>query len=157
VRLPSNVKATSVLGLRIAPDNIRAALLVQTRSGNELFLAEVNYLQGVSFGPAIPITSAGIENPTAVSWYAPDSLAVLDGSELRAVPLTQVSPTGGQVPLIENVPAGTNSITTSGGAVAVSTSSGAIYTLGPEGSWPPVWPTKGSPVGALGVAPAYPG
>jgi hypothetical protein len=146
----TSASAPTVLTMRIAPDNVRAALLVHTpgSSGHQLFLAAVSYTStGVSLGLPDPIGTVGtneLSDPTAVNWYTPYYLAVLDGSELYQVPLT-----GGQAQPLGPVPSETNSISTNGAAVAVGTSAGKVsYTSGQDGSW-------SRPVD--GAFPAYPG
>jgi hypothetical protein len=142
----TSAAAPAVLALRIAPDNVRAALLVRMpgNSGNQVFLAAVSYTRtGVSIGPPDPIGNGGLSDPKAVNWYTPYYLVVLDGSELYEVPLT-----GGPATPILPVPRGTNSISTNGAAIAVGTTAGLVYTSGQDGSWPGL---------ARGAFPAYPG
>ncbi len=120
---PSNVQNAQVLALRIAPDGVRAAFLVHTPTGNEMLLAAVTYPTGsANFGSGRPV-GTDLSNPTAISWYKPDDLIALDGSELYEVPLT-----GFLSQPLTSVPAGTVAISAAGSnALAVRTSAGGLY------------------------------
>jgi len=141
-------KAPRILALRMAPDGVRAAFLVQTgRNTTRLVLAAVSY-QGrrAHFGEAV---DAGPEDPIAVAWYNPYELLVLTASGIREVPMT-----GAAGQLVGSVPADAVSIATDGHTVAVGTTSpagqGQIYTSGNLG-------TSWSLAAETGSLPAYPG
>ena len=148
VDAPTNVKFAQVLALRMAPDGVRAALLVHTSTGNEMLLAAVTYGTGsVTFGSGRPV-GTDVQNPTSISWYKPDDLVALSGSNLFEVPLT-----GGPSSQLTYLPTGTVAIAAVGsGALAVRTNAGQLYTsTTPGGGWTPI-------KGALAQAgPVYPG
>lgn len=145
---PTNVPNAQVLALRMAPDGVRAALLVHTTTGNEMLLAAVTYATGsVTFGSGRPV-GTDVQNPTSISWFKPDDLVALSGSNLVEVPLT-----GGPSSQLTYLPTGTVAIAAAGsGPLAVRTNTGQLYTsTTPGGGWTPV-------KGALAqVGPVYPG
>jgi hypothetical protein len=143
-----------VLALRMAPDSVRAAVLVQDKaSGNQVLLAAVSDQNGsLSFGRAVPVGGSSFRNPTALSWYNPYFLLVLNGSELLQVPLT-----GGAAQELGPVPATSavvTSIATNGSTLAVGTSANQVWiSPEPDTTWQLVGPRKS----AYGLLPAYPG
>ena len=149
---PANVPANGrsgpdVVSLRMAPDGVRAALLVRTGASTRLMLAAVSYQGGTaSFSPAV---DAGPADPTALAWYTPYDLLVLTASGIMEVPMT-----GDAGQLVGSVPAGAVSIATDGSMVAVSAAVGGdqseIYTSTNLG-------TSWSPNPKAGSLPAYPG
>lgn len=113
----------SLLALRMAPDGVRAALLVKTRSGNHIVLAAATSQPGqVTLGPAVAVEN-GLANPVAISWYSPYDLMVLAGGQVWEVPLT-----GGSGQSLGSTPADADSLSTNGNTVAVGTSGGQYYT-----------------------------
>jgi hypothetical protein len=135
VDAPTNVPNAQVLALRMAPDGVRAALLMHTSTGNEMLLAAVTYSTGsVAFGSGRPV-GTDVQNPTSISWYKPDDLVALSGSNMFEVPLT-----GGQSQQLTYVPTGTVAIAAAGsGALAVRTNTGQLYTsTTPGGGWAPI-------------------
>jgi hypothetical protein len=128
---PDGQPATSVLALRMAPDGIRAALLVKTATGNRVELAAFTSQAGaVSLGPAVAV-GTGLPDPVAVSWYNPYDLVVLTAAGIWEVPLT-----GGAGQLLGPAPAGAVSLTADGSTLVVGTSSGKILTSSTDGnSW----------------------
>lgn len=154
VSVPSLAAGSRVLALRIAADDVRAAMLVQAPSGtqmvNQLFLAAVRYTaKGISLGSTVPSDSTvpigtDLADPTAISWYGQYYLVAIDGPEMYQVPLT-----GGQSQPLEPVPAGAVSISSDGMEFAVATTDGKVWVSpGPEAGWP--WSAQGTAV-------AYPG
>jgi Lipoprotein LpqB beta-propeller domain/Sporulation and spore germination len=116
-------KGPRVLALRMAPDGIRAAFLVQTATGNRLLLAAVRTIRGVvSFGPAVSV-GTGLPNARSVSWYNAYNLVVLAGSEVYEVPLT--GGPGQQRPL-GAAPDRAQSITTNGTVLVAGTAGGDV-------------------------------
>jgi hypothetical protein len=118
-----------ILALRMAPDGVRATLLVQTKSGNnELLLAAVRFDNAdVSFGQAVSLGS-GRPDPIAVSWWDPYHIAVLAGGAIFAVPLTGAAglqPGGSPQPLA-TAPQGAQTLTTDGPELVVGTADGQI-------------------------------
>jgi hypothetical protein len=162
VGLPDGIgRSPSVLALKVAPDSTRVALLVHTATGNHLDLAAVTYASspggGVSFGPPNPIDPIGpggtseLANPTALTWYSPDILAVVDAVDVppKAPPeppeLYEVPLTGGQAQEIGALPDGTNAITSNGSSIVLGTTAGRILSVSTQngsyhsinhGTWP---------------------
>ncbi len=93
---------SQILALRMAPDGVRAAILLHPRSGNnKLLLAAAQFDHGsVSFGPPVSIGAgsesgaggagpASAANPIAISWLDAYHLAVLtDKGVIFDLPLT---------------------------------------------------------------------
>jgi hypothetical protein len=105
-----------ILALRMAPDAVRAALLIKTKAGAILVLAAVQDDHGqLSLGTSVDV-GTGLPQPTAMSWYNPYDLVVLDASGIAEVPLT-----GGVGQLIGPAPPGAVSLTTNGKTLAVGT------------------------------------
>jgi hypothetical protein len=141
--LPRDGKSgPSVLSMQMAPDGVRAALLVKESGGNRLLLAavvfrgpgrkvvndngrpKVDSVKGsVSLGAAVPAWP-GLTRPIALSWYNPYELVVLTRTGVWQVPLT-----GGAGRLLGNAPAGAMSLATNGAALAVGTSDHGRYGL----------------------------
>ncbi len=112
-----------IVSLQMAPDGVRAALLIKTRAGNRVMLAAVYNdasQHKVSLGTAVPAW-AGLKDPTALSWYSAYSLVVLTSTGIWQVPLT-----GGAGRLLGNAPPGAVSLGTDGQTLVVGTRQGAI-------------------------------
>ncbi len=145
---PSGAK---ILALRMAPDSVRAAVLVHTKSGNRLLLAAVRFSGGaVSFG--LPVTvGTGADDPVAVSWSDPYHLVVLAGGAVFELPLTggPGQQPGGSPQSLGTAPSGAVTLTTDGSELVIGTSDGQIFassTASP--GWFPV---------TTGANPVYPG
>jgi hypothetical protein len=140
---PDGKSGVNILSLQMAPDGIRAALLVKTPHGRRVLLAAVidNVTQHtVSLGTAVPVWT-GLPGPTALSWYSPYDLVVLTSTGIWQVPLT-----GGAGRLLGTVPAGAESLASDGVTLVVG-AEGAVYRSSNEAnSWKKV---------ALGALPAY--
>jgi hypothetical protein len=129
--LPSDGKSGGrIISLQMAPDGVRAALLVKTSLGNRVLLAAVtdNVKEGqVSLDAAVPAWT-GLPGPTALSWYSPYDLMVLTKAGIWQVPLT-----GGAGRLLGRTPAGAVSLASDGVTLVVGTEGaegalGAVYT-----------------------------
>jgi hypothetical protein len=105
-----------IVAMRMAPDNVRAVLLVHTKAGNKLLLAAVRFdASDVSFGQQVTI-GTGVAEPTAVSWLDAYHVAVLAGGAIFSVPLTGgagLQPGGSPQPL-GTAPPGAQTLTTDG-------------------------------------------
>jgi hypothetical protein len=136
VGLPSTaaigVPISRILELRMAPDGVRAALLIQTSAGktavNRLILAAVTEDDNAeSFGPAIA-AGPGLA-PISVSWYNAYNLVVLAKDQVSEVPLTGAAGT-----VLGPAPAGAQSLTTNGKELVVGASRRLIWTSLTSGS-----------------------
>lgn len=143
-----------IQALAMAPDGVRAAVLVHTpKSGNKLLLTAVHFDHGAgAFGQPVSIGIGGAD-PTAISWLDAFHLAVLAGGAgaIFEVPLiggAGLQP-GGSLPSIGSTPAGAQTMTTDGSELVVGTVDGSIYALSPASpGWIPV---------TTGSDPVYPG
>jgi hypothetical protein len=148
VNLSASQPGGQILALRLAPDAVRAALLVQTSAGNELLLEAVRVRGGTaSFGQPVTV-GAGLADPVAISWYDAYHLAALAAGAIYGVPLTGGA---GQQPgaapyLFSTAPQDADSLTTDGSEFVVATTAGQV--------WAGV--SSLSPVTA-GADPTYPG
>ena len=149
VSTPSDLapgRQTVILALRMAPDAVRAALLIRTgaRAETHLVLAAVEEKNNqLSLGTPVNV-GTGLSGPEAMSWYNPYDLVVLDKSGIAEVPLT-----GGVGQQIELAPSGADSISTDGIEIAVGTGSNEIQTSSSLGApWSPAH---------AGSLPTYPG
>jgi hypothetical protein len=145
-----------VLALQMAPDAVRAALLISTpTAGNRLLLAAVHVRSGsAAFGQPVAVGTTGLTDPQAISWYDGYHLAVLATAGITEgiyeVPLTTGA---GQQPapqLISTLPsAQTLTMSTDGTELVVGTAQG-VYAeaVTAPGSWTFV---------ANGADPVYPG
>jgi hypothetical protein len=139
-----------ILALQMAPDKVRAALLVSTPSApNRLLLAAVHFQGGSAMlGQPVTVGTTGLTDPQAISWYDPYHLAVLAGGGIYEVPLTTGA--GQQTPpLLSLAQPGALTLTTDGHELVVGTEQG-IYAeaVSSPGSWSLV---------ANGTDPVYPG
>jgi hypothetical protein len=140
-----------ILALRMAPDAVRAALLVRTSAGNRLVLAAVRLRSGfASLGQPVTV-GAGLTDPLAISWYDPFHLAVLAGGGIYDVPLTGGAgqQLGAAPYLFSTAPQGANSLTTDGSEFVVGTSGGQVWAGSVSA---PNWSEEGT-----GADPVYPG
>jgi hypothetical protein len=156
VNLPTSLPAGSrVLTLRMAPDAVRAALLVRTGTRTQLYVSAVRIGDnGISFGQAIPVgTDLASKGPSAVSamtWYNPYFLLAVSGSQIYQVPLTggplangqsQPLPTATLPPNVQTLAAAGS---LAGPELVVGTASGTVDTSSaPYFSWTPI-PGKAS-------------
>jgi len=156
VRSPGNLppdgkSGPNILSMQMAPDGVRAALLVKSSDGNRVLLTAVVFsvngpkagngkgrpedgAEGtagnadgsslsVSLGAAVQAWP-GLSRPTALSWYNSYELVVLTRNAIWQVPLT-----GAAGRLLGNAPAGAMSLATNGAALAVGTSDHGQYGL----------------------------
>src|SRR5215469_8987068 len=126
---PTGIKpGNQILALRMAPDSVRAALLVQTRTGNKLVLVAARFGHDiVGFGPPASVGSLPDgADPIAISWLDAFHLAALaDSGGIFSVPLTGgagLQP-GGLPQEFGPAPGGAQTLTTDGSELVV----GALY------------------------------
>jgi len=146
-----------VTQFRVAPDGVRAAMIVRgtfdNKPGSQVQLAAVTH-SGPSASVGLPVTiGSAITDPVSLSWYGADDVIVLNGSssgsQLYEVPLnggqpTPIATTGGKaVSVTATSPAG------SAPQIALGLSDGKILTSANLGAF--------EPAGATGLAPVYPG
>jgi Lipoprotein LpqB beta-propeller domain/Sporulation and spore germination len=148
-----------ILALRMAPDAVRAALLVKTSNGTktetELLLAAVRLHAGhAALGQPVTVSTEGVTNPLAISWYDTYHLAVLAGNgQIYDVPLlTDVTgqQPGATPPVFFAGPSGTPlTLTTEGTELIVGTNQGELWARSASAL---AWSLVGS-----GADPIYPG
>jgi Lipoprotein LpqB beta-propeller domain/Sporulation and spore germination len=155
VALPPNLVASGqpapkIIALRMAPDGVRAALLISPaahgrgKRDDRLVLAAVQETGNqLSLGSAIP-AGTGLQDPMAMSWFTPYDLLVLDQSGIAEVPLA-----GGAAQRLGSVPPGAESLATNGATIVVGTSNYQILTSSNMAT------TWSKPV--AGAIPIYPG
>ena len=153
---PQNSK---ILGLSIAPDGVRVAVIVGTSARSEVELAAIdsgkpgsgssaNPFQRTSIGPPVQL-GPNVVNPIALTWYDADDLLVLDGAgdqtSLWVVPVD-----GQPATELPGVLPGAISITANGARNALvvgMTQNRMEVSAGPEGPW--------QPLGNGGQSPAF--
>jgi hypothetical protein len=144
--------ADNLTDFQVAPDGVRAAMIVTTPSGTQVQLAAITH-SGPSAWAGQPVTlGAGIADPEALSWYGTDNVIVMSGGaaggQLDEVPLN-----GGQPTAIAAAPGAVSMTATSpgqiGSSVALGLSGGQIMFSAGLGAF--------QPTHAVGRAPAYPG
>ena len=142
-----------LVGFQMAPDGLRAAMLVQTGMHRQLYVAAMRIAQnGISLGSAFPVgTDLPDLGPSAFSWAGAYYLLAVDGTDLYQVPLI-----GSSVPVSSSVPAGVVAMSAAGSQtetpieLAVGTSTGQLLTSTyPYNTW--------TYAGQSGSAPSFPG
>jgi hypothetical protein len=129
-----------VLSIRVAPDGVRVAMLVQTGAGSpggaqsQVVMAAVSHPgSDYQLGPTVAV-GPSLDDAAALSWLDPDHLVVLAHSLLYSVPVS-----GGAPAVIEAAPPGATSVSATGpGRIAVA-GSGQIWTsTGPQQALVPI-------------------
>ncbi len=161
--VPVNVSALTdtlhggqILALRMAPDAVRAALLVHTSTGNKLLLAAVRLHAGTAaLGQPVAVGTEGLTSLQAISWYDAYHLAVLASGGIYDVPLL----TGGalQQPeaapsLLVSAPGGAETLTTDGSELVVGADQNGQNVVLVGSVSAPTWSQV-----ADGTDPIYPG
>lgn len=130
-----------VISMQVAPDNVRAVMIVRSQGRDRLLLGAIQYFpSGHSLGPvAIEQTlsiGTDVPDPTQVAWYDPNELIVLSqpasGPLLREVPVNG----GDSTPLVTSQD--TRSISSAGPAnplVAGLTGGRLALTTSINGTW----------------------
>jgi PKD repeat protein len=154
--LTATLHGGPILALRMAPDAVRAALLVQTSTGTKLLLAAVRLHAGsAALGQPVAIGTEGLNNLQAISWYDAYHLAVLASGGIYDVPLL----TGGalQQPeaaptLLVSAPGGAETLTTNGSDLVVGAYENDQYVVLVGSVSAPTWLQV-----TAGTYPIYPG
>jgi hypothetical protein len=121
--LPGDSPASyHVLSVRLAPDAVRVAMLVQVDGpdgkpgAKQVVMAAVTRTQGQFVLGSTVAVGPTLDDPSAISWLDADDLVVLAGSELYSVPVN-----GGAPDPITPAPGGALSVTAAGpGHIALS-------------------------------------
>lgn len=147
--------ADDIAQFRVAPDGVRAAMIVTGvfggKPGAQIQLAAITRGSSPSVGPAVPI-GGGIANPEAVSWFGEDDVIALSGGSAGAS-LAEVPLDGGK-PLAIPTPANADSVTAvsqgtassyisvglSGGQIMISQDLGAFQNASRASGSAPVYP-----------------
>ena len=128
--LPGNSPASyHVLSVRLAPDAVRVAMLVQADGpggkpgAKQVVMAAVTNTEGQFVLGSTVAVGPTLGDPSAISWLDADDLVVLAGSELYSVPVN-----GGAQDPITPAPAGAVSVTAAGGDHIALSSGTQIWT-----------------------------
>jgi Lipoprotein LpqB beta-propeller domain/Sporulation and spore germination len=146
-----------VTQFRVAPDGVRAAMIVRgtfdNQPGSQVLLAAITRSGGSSsVGPPVTIGS-GIPDPEAVSWFGTDDVIVLSGSssgaQLHEVPLNGAQPTA--IAVTGGVPVSLTATDPgdSTAEIVLGMSDGKIMISANLGTF--------EPARTLGAAPVFPG
>jgi hypothetical protein len=156
-----------ILGLSIAPDGVRVAVIVHTDAGSEVELAAIdngkpelaaidngkpgpgqsaNPFQHTSIGQSVQL-GPNLTNPIALTWYDADDLLVLDGAGDQTS-LWEVPVDGQPATALPGVLPGAISITAAGNALVVGMTRNRMeVSAGLAGPW--------QPLGNGGQSPAF--
>ena len=146
--LPAGEEVTDI---RVAPDGVRAAMIVKKRDGSaQVLIAAITHADNgatASLGQTVAI-GAGVPDPEALTWYDADHIVVLErpgaGAQLAVIPLNGGQPT--PIPTL----AGAVSVSSDGTGLAVGLANGQLdVSPGLNGLW--------TQVAAAGSDPVYPG
>ena len=137
----------AVTVFRVAPDGVRAVMIVHGTFGTQVQLAAIAHSGGsASIGQTVTI-GAGITDPQALSWYDANDVIVLartsSGSQLEDVPLN------GSLPTPIAAEGNITSVTATSPDIAIGLSGGQIMVAANLGAF------ANTP--ATGQAPVYPG
>jgi Lipoprotein LpqB beta-propeller domain/Sporulation and spore germination len=137
----------AVTAFRVAPDGVRAVMIVHGTFGTQVQLAAIAHSGGsASIGQTVTI-GAGITDPQALSWYDANDVIVLarisSGSQLEDVPLN------GSLPTAIATEGNITSVTATSPDIAIGLSGGQIMVSANLGAF------ANTP--ATGQAPVYPG
>jgi hypothetical protein len=143
-----------IMALRMAPDAVRAALLVHTSTGTEILLTAVRLHAGrAALGQPVTVSTEGLKGLQAISWYDAYHLAVLANGQIYDVPLLTGGAgqqPGSAPPVFFAGPPGTaTTLTTEGTELVVGTDQGVVWARSASAlAWSQV---------ADGADPIYPG
>ncbi len=133
-----------VVALSVAPDGVRAALLIRNKDGSQQvgLTAIGGSGANITFSSAITI-GTGLADPVALSWYDADHVMVLSRSQLYEVPVN------GGTPIAAGPAPGARLVAAAGPGQVATAGAGVILTSsGPNQSQQPA---------AKGTSPTYPG
>jgi hypothetical protein len=130
----------TVTAIRVAPDAVRVAMLVQVQPGAgspgapQVVMAAVSHIgTGYQLGPTTVSVGPTLTDPAALSWLDPDHLVVLARSQLYSVPVN-----GGALIPIDPAPPGASLVSAAGpGHIAVGGGGDIWTTTGPDQPWAP--------------------
>ncbi len=142
---PALLPPGTLSALRLAPDGVRAAMIVTTRTATRVMVAAISQHAGTDYlapSTATAIVGSDIRGrPVALSWWDSDHLLVLAQLRGGASQLYEV-PLNGGVSAPRVTPAGATSVTVSGTDVVVGSAGrraaplGRIWRMsGLNGSW----------------------
>ena len=148
-----------VTQFRVAPDGVRAAMIVRgtfdNQPGSQVQLAAITHSgPSASVGPPVIIGSA-ISDPEALSWYGADYVVVLgrssSGEQLYEVPLNGGQPVLIPIPTTDGAPVSLTATDPEGSTaeIVLGMPDGKIMVSANQGAF--------EPARADGAAPAYPG
>jgi len=142
-----------VTEFRVAPDGVRAAMIVRGASGTQVQLAAITR-SGTTAVVGQPVTiGSSIPDPESLSWFGPGDVIVLygtpSGPQLDEVPLNGGQPT--LIPTTDGYPVSVTATSPMDSAsdIAVGLSDGKIMISANQGAF--------EPARAAGLAPVYPG
>jgi Lipoprotein LpqB beta-propeller domain/Sporulation and spore germination len=145
---------SEVTDFRVAPDGVRAAMIVKGSAGGKSVTVQVAAItrDGSSASVGLPLTlGSSISDPLQLSWYGTDNLIVLAGGpgQLYEVPLNGGQPT--PIPVIGGDPVSVTSTNPGGSTpdIAVGLSNNTIMVSANLGDF--------QSTRTDGLAPVYPG
>jgi hypothetical protein len=150
VTLDNLPDSDNVTDFRVAPDGVRAAMIVSSTSGAQVQLAAISRSgPNAWIGQSVTV-GGGITDPEALSWYGTDNVIVLsgDGTQLDEVPLnggqpTAIPTTGGAVSMTATSPGEDGSsvaLGMTGGQVTISADLGPFQPTRAVAARGPVYP-----------------
>jgi hypothetical protein len=151
---------STVTSLRVAPDGVRVAMIVQTKAGAKVMVAAISQptarLVYLAESDEMVTVGSDISSPVALSWWDRDHLLVL-GRNNGTAQLYDV-PLNGQESKPVVTPAAAMSVATSGSGLVVGTAT-AGHARGETGA--DIWTSDGLNglwrQVAHGISPVFPG
>lgn len=109
----------TIVQMQVAPDGVRAALVVNGPNGNQLMMCALDYasagpgngVTGAALGPPVVI-GADVSDPDQLTWYDPNDLVVL--AQLPSDPVLREVPVNGDSSTGLNPAPGIQSVTSAG-------------------------------------------
>jgi hypothetical protein len=120
-----------VTALRVAPDGVRLAMIVQSSTGPQVMVGAIARTGAMpSIGVPVAV-GAGVADPTALSWYDADDLAVLSRAGSVGAEIKQVPVNGGLPATIGTEPRAI-SLATAGSQIVAGLPGGRLVTFTPS-------------------------